>query len=113
MSTVLSNIAIDAGFIRNMMGAHGPVEAIAFMQKCFTSDMNTSIEDGVLRLMVWQVTHSLEVLEEKTSQQYWTLADVERMAITTDDKDTHTTARHIIGALDLLSAHVLDTHVEN
>ena len=106
MTSVLSNVAVDAPFIRNMIGAHGPVEAITIMQKCFTSAMNENIADKGLRLIVWQVTHSLEALEEQTHQSYWTLADVEHIATTTDDKDTHTTARHVIGAIDMLTLHV-------
>ena len=103
---IITELKLDSNFVNTMISDHGPVGAVEFIHNSFGNRMNPNIEDKMLRLMLWQVKHSLECLSDKTDNTYHSVNDITHLIASTDDRDTLTTARHIIGALDSLVSHV-------
>lgn len=103
-------LSVDTGiggnFIKSMILVHGEIEAIKMMDRLLRDGAVMTIEDDMLKLILWQVIHSLECLTERTGSEYCNLSEVIAIEDMTDDRDTITNARHLILAIDSLTSHV-------
>ena len=103
---LIKNIKLDKNFVKEIMGAHGELQAMTLIQRCVGTDMNPNIKDKTLRLMIWQMLHSIEVLESNTKTTYRDLKTINVLAESTNDQNTKTISHHILGLMDNIVAYV-------
>jgi hypothetical protein len=108
MHKTLNSADIDKQFVGELIATHGPVQAITIIEKCFGCDMNESITDAHLRLMVWQIIHSLGVLRNQPNITFSDIPSIERISDTTDKNSTRTIANHIRLAFDKIVEYIAE-----
>jgi hypothetical protein len=97
---------LNKSFIHDLLIEKGDITTINVIRNCFGEDMNFEIKDSILRILLWQLTHSLSKLEEETNQTFTDISSIEQLAQNPDTTMAQIIARHIINALDNLSNHV-------
>jgi hypothetical protein len=108
MTTILESVNLDKSFVRELIIAHGPIPAIDIIHKCFGDSMNYSISDYKLRIMIWQITHSLHILRNDSDIQCYNLSAIERIIGTTKSKNVITISNHIKLAFDNIIEYVTE-----
>ena len=108
MTTTIESIDVDKSFVKGLIVAHGPVQAMHVVRKCFGEDMNPHITDDKLRIMLWQTLHSMDVLENSSNISFYDLPSIELIAEGTDSKNTQTVSRHLKSALDNIIEYVTE-----
>lgn len=58
-----TNSLITKDRMKHLVESYGVLGSIKCLKEKYGNDMNTHIVDQYLRIIVWQITHSLEVLE--------------------------------------------------
>jgi hypothetical protein len=100
-----TGVNIDKLFIKENIINYGVINGILLVEKIFGNDMNKSISDETLRIMVWQISHSLNKLISHTHKQYSDLDDI-RKEIKDNSAPTTIIAKHLINILDGIELYV-------
>ena len=108
VTTTIESIDVDKSFVNELIIAHGPVQAMHVVRKCFGEDMNPHVKDDKLRIMLWQTIHSMDVLENSSNISFYDLPSIELIAEGTDSKNTQTVSRHLKSALDNIIEYVTE-----
>jgi hypothetical protein len=102
----LESVSIDKPYINGLIEIYGVIGAIHAMRERFTGDMNEKIPDRFLRIMVWQLTHSIEGLEEEANMTFESIADIAHFGQVTEIYTLRTMCNHILGGADNLKEYV-------
>lgn len=105
--TVLDQSPITKAHVCDLIHEHGIIKAIHHLRNMGYTDMNpVYLPDKVLRIMLWQLTHSLEKLEEDSNMTFDNLDTIEHFLHVTEVHTLRTTSNHLINAMDSLVAYV-------
>lgn len=90
--------------ILSFYSEYDPIIATKMVIAMYGNDMISSIDDTDLRIVVWQVCHSLEYLEENAKFGINDLEEVRILALETQyETFQRIAAKHLINALDSLA----------
>lgn len=104
---ILDMLSFDKKTIKDFIKSSGRINTMRTLEPCFTQGPTSArIPDATMRLMLWNIHHSLEDLESMTKIRFINLDGIETLARTTKDVPTRTISNHIIGGFDALLTHV-------
>lgn len=93
---------INQEFLVELVNTHGIIPAIKMVDKMHQHKLNKKLDDGDLGLIVWQIGHSIDQLEEASGIPINSIADVEVFSEMLYSAYTNITAKHLILAIDAL-----------
>jgi hypothetical protein len=108
VTTTIESINVDKNFVNELIVVHGPVQSMHIVKRCFGEDMNPNVKDDRLRIMLWQILHSMDILENSSNISFYDLPSIELIAEGTDSKNTQTVSRHLKSALDNIIEYVTE-----
>lgn len=93
-------IKINSHFIKDLIEAHGTINAIELLKLSFGVNINKKITSNKVQLMVWQLTHSMDILKELVP----TITDSNSIKElhNNDNKTISTISKHITCSLDAI-----------
>jgi len=97
---VMEPIKINSHFIKDLIEAHGTINAIELLKLSFGVNINKKITSNKVQLMVWQLTHSMDILKELVP----TITDSNSIKElhNNDNKTISTISKHITCSLDAI-----------
>lgn len=106
-NNVIKNVSVDKKFIKALVSEHGYVGAIKCIKNIFGDGMVQDINHDCLRVSVWQLTHSINRLEELSNKSFSSIVEIKHLANISDDITIKTIANHIICGVDQLNEHII------
>ena len=106
---VVEMLIIDTVYVRELIITYGGIGAIEVLNECFDGgpvSAERRIPDPTLRLMIWNISQSLDKLEETTKKSYSCIESIQHLSQITTDEPTKTITRHIVDGVYALTTHV-------
>lgn len=102
----MEELVIDKEYISEMISTHGMVDTFAILESCFGSNMNYVINDRELRMIIWQIQHSISKLRKRINIMNFDSDYLTSVASSTKDFTALIILRHLIGSFDTLESYL-------
>lgn len=96
---------IDKSYIKHLVDIYGILGCLKFIEKLYGSDMNKSINDSALRIIIWQGQHLLYMMEKYANSDTISITNMQKY-INVSDRYLSIMAKNLLATLNSIEEYI-------